>query len=438
MSGNEQKYVQEAFDTNWVVPLGPNVNAFEEELAKFFKSKPNNTDFSAETYPKNIQAHHNNPDELWSDEYEDLRDKQVVALCSGTAAVHLALINLGVKTGDEVICQSFTFCASSHPVAYLGATPVFVDSEDTTWNMSPELLEDAIKDRIEKTGKKPKAIIVVYLYGMPAKIKEILEIANRYNIPLVEDAAEGLGSRYNGRAVGTFGEYGVMSFNGNKMITTSGGGALICPGKEVKERIMFFATQAREAFPYYQHEEIGYNYRLSNVCAGIGRGQMTVLDEHIAHHRHIAKLYKEGFKDIEGITFHDNPNELYDSNFWLNTITIREDIKVIDQDKAYNKAVAGAVGGAAGVVHSTGVVHTNCEPNSNVEAMRIALDKLGIESRPLWKPMHLQPVYKKSPAYVNGVSEELFKKGLCLPSGPMISDEDAKFIIESIKAAIIK
>lgn len=438
MSGNEQKYVQEAFDTNWVVPLGPNVNAFEEELAKFFKSKPNNTDFSAETYPKNIQAHHNNPDELWSDEYEDLRDKQVVALCSGTAAVHLALINLGVKTGDEVICQSFTFCASSHPVAYLGATPVFVDSEDTTWNMSPELLEDAIKDRIEKTGKKPKAIIVVYLYGMPAKIKEILEIANRYNIPLVEDAAEGLGSRYNGRAVGTFGEYGVMSFNGNKMITTSGGGALICPDKEAKERIMFFATQAREAFPYYQHEEIGYNYRLSNVCAGIGRGQMTVLDEHIAHHRLIAKLYKEGFKDIEGITFHDNPNELSDSNFWLNTITIREDIKVIDQDKAYNKAVTGAVGGAAGVVHSTGVVHTNCEPNSNVEAMRIALDKLGIESRPLWKPMHLQPVYKNSPAYVNGVSEELFKKGLCLPSGPMISDEDAKFIIESIRKSIVE
>ena len=438
MSGNEQKYVQEAFDTNWVVPLGPNVNAFEEELAKFFKSKPNNTDFSAETYPKNIQAHHNNPDELWSDEYEDLREKQVVALCSGTAAVHLALINLGVKTGDEVICQSFTFCASSHPVAYLGATPVFVDSEDTTWNMSPELLEDAIKDRIEKTGKKPKAIIVVYLYGMPAKIKEILEIANRYNIPLVEDAAEGLGSRYNGRAVGTFGEYGVMSFNGNKMITTSGGGALICPGKEAKERIMFFATQAREAFPYYQHEEIGYNYRLSNVCAGIGRGQMTVLDEHIAHHRHIAKLYKEGFKDIEGRTFHDNPNELSDSNFWLNTITIREDIKVIDQDKAYNKAVTGAVGGAAGVVHSTGVVHTNCEPNSNVEAMRIALDKLGIESRPLWKPMHLQPVYKNSPAYVNGVSEELFKKGLCLPSGPMISDEDAKFIIESIRKSIVE
>ena len=438
MSGNEQKYVQEAFDTNWVVPLGPNVNAFEEELAKFFKSKPNNTDFSAETYPKNIQAHHNNPDELWSDEYEDLREKQVVALCSGTAAVHLALINLGVKTGDEVICQSFTFCASSHPVAYLGATPVFVDSEDTTWNMSPELLEDAIKDRIEKTGKKPKAIIVVYLYGMPAKIKEILEIANRYNIPLVEDAAEGLGSRYNGRAVGTFGEYGVMSFNGNKMITTSGGGALICPGKEAKERIMFFATQAREAFPYYQHEEIGYNYRLSNVCAGIGRSQMTVLDEHIAHHRHIAKLYKEGFKDIEGITFHDNPNELSDSNFWLNTITIREDIKVIDQDKAYNKAVTGAVGGAAGVVHSTGVVHTNCEPNSNVEAMRIALDKLSIESRPLWKPMHLQPVYKNSPAYVNGVSEELFKKGLCLPSGPMISDEDAKFIIESIRKSIVE
>ena len=438
MSGNEQKYVQEAFDTNWVVPLGPNVNAFEEELAKFFKSKPNNTDFSAETYPKNIQAHHNNPDELWSDEYEDLRDKQVVALCSGTAAVHLALINLGVKTGDEVICQSFTFCASSHPVAYLGATPVFVDSEDTTWNMSPGLLEDAIKDRIEKTGKKPKAIIVVYLYGMPAKIKEILEIANRYNIPLVEDAAEGLGSRYNGRAVGTFGEYGVMSFNGNKMITTSGGGALICPGKETKERIMFFATQAREAFPYYQHEEIGYNYRLSNVCAGIGRGQMTVLDEHISHHKFIARLYKEGFKDVKGITFHGNPDENYDSNFWLNTITIDKDIKVVGQANAYKEAIAGAVGGAAGVVHPTGAVHTNCEPNTNVEAMRIALDKLGIESRPLWKPMHLQPVYKNSPAYVNGISEELFKIGLCLPSGPMVSEEDAKFIIESIRESIVE
>ena len=438
MSGNEQKYIQEAFDTNWVVPLGPNVNAFEEELSRFCKSKPNNIDFSNEVYPQNIQAHNNNPDELWHNGYHDLEEKEVVALCSGTAAIHLALINLGVKAGDEVICQSFTFCASSHPVAYLGATPVFVDSEVDTWNMCPELLEEAIKDRIEKTGKKPKAIIVVYLYGMPAKIKEILEIANRYNIPLVEDAAEGLGSRYNGRAVGTFGEYGVMSFNGNKMITTSGGGALICPGKEAKNRIMFFATQAREAFPYYQHEEIGYNYRLSNVCAGIGRGQMTVLDEHISHHKFIARLYKEGFKDVKGINFHGNPDEIYDSNFWLNTITIDKDIKVVGQPNAYKEAIAGAVGGAAGVVHSTGVVHTNCEPNSNVEAMRIALDKLGIESRPLWKPMHLQPVYKNSPAYINGISEEFFRTGLCLPSGPMISDEDGRFIIESIKQSIIE
>ena len=408
MSGNEQKYVQEAFDTNWVVPLGPNVNAFEEELARFCKSKPNNIDFSNEVYPQSIQAHNDNPDELWNDGYKELENKEVVALCSGTSAIHLALINLGVKAGDEVICQSFTFCASSHPVMYLGATPVFVDSEADTWNMSPKLLERAIKDRIEKAGRKPKAIIVVYLYGMPAKIKDIIEIAERYSIPIVEDAAEGLGSRYNEQVVGTFGEYGVMSFNGNK------------------------------AFPYYQHEEIGYNYRLSNVCAGIGRGQMTVLDEHIAHHRHIAKLYKEGFSNVESITFHDNPNELSDSNFWLNTITIEKDVKVIDQDKAYNKAVAGAVGGAAGVVHSTGKVHTDCEPNTNVEAMRVALDKLGIESRPLWKPMHLQPVYRNSPAYINGISEELFKTGLCLPSGPMISDEDARFIIKSIKDAIVK
>ncbi|WP_273413273.1 DegT/DnrJ/EryC1/StrS family aminotransferase [Prevotella aurantiaca] len=438
MSGNEQKYVQEAFDTNWVVPLGPNVNAFEEELSRFCKSKPNNIDFSNEVYPQNIQAHNNNPDELWHNGYHDLEEKEVVALCSGTAAIHLALINLGVKAGDEVICQSFTFCASSHPVAYLGASPVFVDSEVDTWNMCPVLLEEAIKDRIEKTGKKPKAIIAVYLYGMPAKIKEIMEIAERYNIPLIEDAAEGLGSRYNGKVVGTFGNYGVMSFNGNKMITTSGGGALICPNKEAKNRIMFFATQAREAFPYYQHEEIGYNYRLSNVCAGIGRGQMTVLDEHISHHKFIARLYKEGFKDVKGITFHGNPDENYDSNFWLNTITIDKDIKVVGQANAYKEAIAGAVGGAAGVVHPTGAVHTNCEPNTNVEAMRIALDKLGIESRPLWKPMHLQPVYKNSPAYVNGISEELFKIGLCLPSGPMVSEEDAKFIIESIRESIVE
>ena len=334
MSGNEQKYIQEAFDTNWVVPLGPNVNAFEEELAKFCKSKPSNINFSNEVYPQSIQAHNDNPDELWNDGYKELEDKEVVALCSGTSAIHLALINLGVKAGDEVICQSFTFCASSHPVMYLGATPVFVDSEVDTWNISPELLERAIKDRIEKTGRKPKAIIVVYLYGIPAKIKEIIEIAERYSIPIVEDAAEGLGSRYNGQVIGTFGEYGVMSFNGNKMITTSGGGALICPNKEAKERIMFFATQAREAFPYYQHEEIGYNYRLSNICAGIGRGQMTVLDEHIAHHKHLANLYKEGFKDGEQLRDFVYLKDVVDVMFFMLTNNVKSGIYNIGTGKA--------------------------------------------------------------------------------------------------------
>ena len=436
MSGNEMKYIQEAFDTNWVVPLGPNVNGFEEDLKRFFISKPEGKKFANEKYPQSIQPHSQVPDNLWTESYEELTDKQIVALCSGTAAVHLSLVALGVKAGDEVICQSFTFCASSHPVTYQGATPVFVDSEKDTWNMDPILLEEAIKDRIEKTGKKPKAIIIVYLYGMPAKINEILDIAAKYEIPVIEDAAEGLGSRYNGQTVGTFGEFGVMSFNGNKMITTSGGGALICPNAEMKNRIMFFATQAREAFPYYQHEEIGYNYRMSNICAGIGRGQMTVLDEHIEHHKHVADLYAEGLKDVKGVTFHNNPGNEYDSNFWLNTITLDKDLKVKGQDNAYAEAVQGAVGGAAGVVHSTGQVHTACEPNTNVEAMRMELDKANIESRPLWKPMHLQPVYKNCPAYTNGVSEELFKVGLCLPSGPLVSDEDVKYIIDAIKRSI--
>lgn len=436
MSGNEMKYIQEAFDTNWVVPLGPNVNGFEEDLKRFFISKPEGKKFANEKYPQSIQAHRDSPDNLWKESYEELTDKQIVALCSGTAAVHLSLVALGVKAGDEVICQSFTFCASSHPVTYQSATPVFVDSEKDTWNMDPILLEEAIKDRIKKTGKKPKAIIVVYLYGMPAKINKILDIAAKYEIPVIEDAAEGLGSRYNGQAVGTFGEFGVMSFNGNKMITTSGGGALICPNAEMKNRIMFFATQAREAFPYYQHEEIGYNYRMSNICAGIGRGQMTVLDEHIEHHKHVADLYAEGLKDVKGVTFHNNPGNEYDSNFWLNTITLDKDLKVKGQDNAYAEAVQGAVGGAAGVVHSTGQVHTACEPNINVEAMRMELDKANIESRPLWKPMHLQPVYKNCPAYTNGVSEELFKVGLCLPSGPLVSDEDVKYIIDAIKRSI--
>lgn len=400
MSGNEMKYIQEAFDTNWVVPLGPNVNGFEADLEHFVGE-----------------------------------DKKVVALCSGTAAVHLSLINLGVGPGDEVMCQSFTFCASSHPVKYLGATPVFVDSERDTWNMDPKLLDQAIQDRIDKTGRKPKAIIVVYLYGMPAKIDEIMAVARKYDIPLIEDAAEGFGSRYDGRVCGTFGQYGILSFNGNKMITTSGGGALICPDDEAKQRTMFYATQAREAYPYYQHEKIGYNYRLSNICAGIGRGQMTVIDEHLAHHRHIAELYAEAFEHVEGVTFHGNPDPRSDSNFWLSTITLDPDLHVKGEDQAYAAAVKGAVGGAAGVVHQAGSAHTDCEPNRNVEAMRVFLDQHDIESRPLWKPMHKQPVYHDCPAYVNGVSEQLFKVGLCLPSGPMVSDDDVKKIITHIQDA---
>ena len=401
MSGQEMKFIQEAFDTNWVVPLGPNVNGFEKDLESFMGQQ-----------------------------------KRIVALSSGTAAVHLALIACGVKAGDEVIVQTFTFCASSHPITYLGAKPVFVDSESDTWNMSPELLEEAIKDRIAKTGRKPKAIVPVYLYGMPAKIDEILSVAERYDIPVVEDAAERFGSRYDRQMVGTFGRYGVLSFNGNKMITTSGGGALVCPDSESYNRVMYFATQARESYPYYQHTEIGYNYRMSNICAGIGRGQMTVIDEHIRHHQHIAQLYREAFKEVEGIDFHDNPDERTDSNFWLNTITIAPDLKVKGQENAYKTIVKGAVGGAAGVVHQASTAHTDCEPNANVEAMRLYLDRAGIESRPLWKPMHRQPVYQDAPAYLNGVSEELFHCGLCLPSGPMVTDEDVARIIHTIKDSV--
>ena len=410
-SGLEQHYIKEAFDTNWVVPLGPNVNGFEADLEQFINNNEPCTMNPAPT-------------------------KRVVALCSGTAAVHLGLIAAGVKAGDEVLVQSFTFCASTHPITYIGATPVLVDSESDTWNMDPELLEEAIKDRIAKTGKKPKAIVPVYLYGMPAKLDEIMAIARKYEIPVVEDAAEGLGSRYKGQVCGTFGDYGVLSFNGNKMITTSGGGALICPNEEMWRRVMFFATQAREAYPYYQHEEIGYNYRMSNICAGIGRGQMTVLEDHIAHHRHIADMYREAFKDVDGITFHDE-KEGMKSNFWLNTIVLDEHLHVKGEVNAYAENVKGAVGGAAGVVHGGGSVHTDCEPNRNVEAMRMALDADGIESRPLWKPMHKQPVYKHVPAYVNGVSEDLFHKGLCLPSGPCVSDEDVERIINAIKSNII-
>ena len=398
--GLEQKYIQEAFDTNWVVPLGPNVNGFEKDLEEFVGE-----------------------------------NKRVVALSSGTAAVHLGLIAAGVKTGDEVLVQSFTFCASTHPITYIGAKPILIDSEPETWNMDPLLLEEAIKDRIAKTGKKPAAIVPVYLYGMPAKINEIMAIARKYEIPVVEDAAEGMGSKYNSQVCGTFGEYGVLSFNGNKMITTSGGGALICPNEETWRKVMFFATQAREAYPYYQHEEIGYNYRLSNVCAGIGRGQMTIVHDHIAHHRHIASLYKQAFANVDGIDFHDELEGM-ESNFWLSTITLHDDLHVKGEDKAYTQSIKGAVGGAAGVVHANDNIHTDCEPNRNVEAMRLGLDALGIESRPLWKPMHKQPVYKDVPAYVNGVSESLFKKGLCLPSGPCVTDEQVNYIIYSIKSLI--
>ena len=399
MSGHEMKFIQEAFDTNWVVPLGPNVNGFEKDLEQYMG-----------------------------------QNKRVVALSAGTAAVHLALIACGVGPGDEVIVQTFTFCASSHPITYLGATPVFVDSESETWNMSPELLEETIKDRIAKTGRKPKAIIPVYLYGMPGKIEELLDIASRYDIPVIEDAAEGFGSRYNGQMVGTFGRFGVLSFNGNKMITTSGGGALVCPDDESYNRIMYFATQARESYPYYQHTEIGYNYRMSNICAGIGRGQMMILDEHIKHHQHIAELYREAFKQVDGIEFHDNPDVKMSSNFWL--ITIAPNVKVKGQENAYKTIVKGAVGGAAGVVHQALTAHTDCEPNDNVEAMRVCLDANNIESRPLWKPMHKQPVYKDAPAYINGVSESLFRQGLCLPSGPMVTDDDVARIVSTIKDSL--
>ena len=397
MSGNEQKFIQEAFDTNWVVPLGPNVNGFEKDLE----------DFVGE-------------------------DKKVVALSAGTAAIHLALLACGVGHGDEVIVQSFTFCASSNPITYLGATPVFVDSEPDTWNMDPQLLEEAIKDRIAKTGKKPKAIIPVALYGMPYKIEEIMEIANRYEIPVIEDAAEGFGSKYKGQVLGTFGKYGVLSFNGNKMITTSGGGALICENETTKKEIMFYATQARESYPYYQHEKIGFNYRMSNICAGIGRGQMTVADEHIKHHQRLFQLYKELLKDVEGIRLQENPSPDYDSNFWLNTITIEPWVKVKGEENAYAETIQGAVGGTGSVTHVAASLQTDCQPNNNVEALRIALDKANIEARPLWKPMHKQPVYKNAPAYVNGVSEELFKKGLCLPSGPCVSEEDVIYIVKCI------
>ena len=402
-AGLEQKYIQEAFDTNWVVPLGPNVNGFEKDLEEFCG-----------------------------------QNKRVVALSAGTAAVHLALIACGVKPGDEVCVQSFTFCASSHPITYLGATPVFIDSEKDTWNMDPELLEEAIKDRIAKTGKKPKAIVPVALYGMPYKADRIMEIANRYDIPVIEDAAEGFGSRWKGQVLGTFGKYGVLSFNGNKMITTSGGGALITANEDEWREIMMYATQYRESYPYYQHEKIGYNYRMSNICAGIGRGQMTIVNDHIAHHKHVQRLYEELLKDVRGIKVHAQPaTGEYDSNYWLCTITLDPDLKIKGQENAYKTIVQGAVGGAAGVIHAADSATTDCQPNNNVEALRVFMDAAGIEARPVWKPMHKQPVYKNCPAYVNGVSEGIFKVGMCLPAGPYVTDEDVKYIVNCIKEAIV-
>ena len=397
--------------------------------------------------------------------------------------MHLGLLAAGVGRGDEVIVQSFTFCASTHPVTYLGATPVLVDSEPDTWNIDPELLEEAIKDRIAKTGKAPKAIVPVALYGMPYKADRIMEIANKYGIPVVEDAAEGFGSRYKGQMLGTFGKYGVLSFNGNKMITTSGGGALITPDEESWREIMMYATQYRESYPYYQHEKIGYNYRMSNICAGIGRGQMTVVNDHLAHHKHVQKMYEELLADVPGIKVHCQPKAspqpspkgegdlkshpsggdlegAYDSNYWLCTITLDPDLKIKGQENAYKTIVKGAVGGAAGVIHVADSATTDCQPNDNVEALRVFLDQAGIEARPVWKPMHCQPVYRRvgvesgklkveslpngiirqtsdaSVAYINGVSEAIFKVSMCLPSGPCVSEEDVKYIVDTIKNAI--
>ncbi len=367
MGGEEQRFIQQAFDDNYVVPLGPNVNGFEEDLEKYLD-----------------------------------QDIQVVALSSGTAAIHLALIQLGVKAGDEVICQSFTFAASANPIAYLGAKPVFIDSETETWNMSPHFLRQAIEDRISKTGKTPKAIIPVHLYGMPAKMDEIMAIAKEYNIPVLEDAAEALGARYKEKKCGTFGQFACLSFNGNKMITTSGGGALVCKTEEEAQRTMFFATQARDNAPHYQHSQIGYNYRLSNVCAGIGRGQMLVLDNHVARRREINSLYRELLKNVAGLSFHTNPNKDFKSNYWLTCILI-------------DSAITGFTR----------------------EDVRLKMDSENIETRPLWKPMHLQPVFKDAPYYGDTTAEKLFEHGLCLPSGPGLTDEDiervARVFLEFVK-----
>ena len=455
--GYEQKFVKEAFDTNWVVPMGPNVNAFEEDLRKFVTGNVESAVYQDSRWPEETAAlgtdakpsaegearFYPMPRREGRKDAERInlnpafKDTKVVCLSAGTAAVHLALLACGVGPGDEVCVQSFTFCASSHPITYLGATPVFVDSEPETWNMDPQLLEQAILDRKEKTGKYPKAIVPVAIYGMPYKIDEIMAVADKYGIPVVEDAAEGMGSRFNGQVLGTFGKFGVLSFNGNKMITTSGGGALICQNAEDAQTIMWYATQARDAYPYYEHTAIGYNYRMSNVCAGIGRGQMTVLDDHIAHHKHVQELYKQFLKDIPGITLHEQPADpRYDANFWLCAATIDPEIRIKGQENAYKEVIKTAVGGAAGVIKAVDSATTDCQPNENVEALRVFMLSKKVECRPVWKPMHKQPVYKNNPAYLNGVSESLFKIGFCLPAGPYVTDDDVRYIVDCIKEAI--
>ncbi|MFK7747153.1 MAG: DegT/DnrJ/EryC1/StrS family aminotransferase [Kordia sp.] len=363
MGGNEQSYIKEAFDTNWIAPLGPNVTGFENDLKQFLNT-----------------------------------EKEVGALGSGTAAIHLGLILAGVTAGDEVLCQSMTFSASANPILYQGATPVFIDSEADTWNMCPIHLEAAIKDRIAK-GKKPKAIIPVHLYGMPAKIDEIVAIANTYEIAIIEDAAESLGSTYKGKSCGTFGEYAALSFNGNKIITTSGGGAIVCNDEEAKKKAIFLATQARDDAPHYQHSEVGYNYRMSNIVAGIGRGQMEVLNDHIALRRSMQAFYKNIFKDVAGVTVFEEPNDDYFSNHWLSCITVDE-------------SVAGF----------------------SREDLRLFLWEDNIESRPLWKPMHLQPIFEKYPYYGTNVCENLFNIGLCLPSGSNLTTQEKERIAQVIGA----
>lgn len=366
MGGNEQKYIQEAFDTNWVVPLGPNVNAFEEDLARYIGN-----------------------------------NKHVTALSAGTAAVHLALVQLGVTVGDEVICQSFTFAASCNPILYQGATPILVDSEEDTWNLSPDFLEEAILDRKKETGKYPKAIIAVHLYGMPAKLDEIMAIAQKYDIPVVEDAAEALGSTYKGKKCGAFGEFGILSFNGNKIITTSGGGALICSTEEEKKEAMFYATQARENKEYYYHEKVGYNYRLSNICAGIGRGQMEVLPDRVIRRREIHSLYRELLKGVKGITLKEAPNSDFYSNYWLSCVSVDSNI----------------TGKTA-----SDIMHDLADEN--------------IESRLLWRPMHMQPLYASVPFYGDHTSDRIFESGLCLPSGSILTNEDIHRVVEVIKSSV--